>query len=153
MAELIWVWHEQAFTYVFKSWPGPVGRHIDSIADRTVNLGRGFIGKKYAGVSSRSGSGRLARSLRVVHRFAPNRDVEAHAGANPTGRIVGYAIFHHEGTGVHGGRGVYPIVPRRASRLRFYWVKAGGVVYLKRVRHPGSPAQEYLTKALRIAMS
>jgi hypothetical protein len=151
MAELIWVWHEHAFTYVFKSWPGPVGRHIDGIADRTVSIGRGLVGKKYAGISTRSGSGRLARSLRVVHRFAPNRDVEAHAGANPTGRVTGYAYFHHEGAGPHP-------IPRagttaRGGYLRFYWLKAGGVVVLRRVRHPGNPAQEYLTKALRIAMS
>lgn len=142
----LFVWHERAFTYVFKSWAGPVGRHIDGIADTTVSLGRTFVGREYAGISTRSGSGRLAASLSVVHKHARNGDVEAWAGANPGGRITGYGLYHHEGTGPH------PIVARRAQNLRFYWRRVGGVVVIRRVSHPGNPAQRYLTRALRIAM-
>lgn len=149
----VWVWHEPAFQFVFKSWKGPVGRHIDRIANHTVFLGRGFVGKEYAFESTRSGSGKLAAALRVAHRRAPSGDVEARAGANPNGRKIGYAIYHHEPTGTHAGKGRYHITPNPPNEaLAFYWRKRGQVVSFNRVRHPGSAGQYYLTRALRIAM-
>lgn len=149
----VWVWHEPQFRHVFKSWEGPVGDHVDRIAKHTVFLGRTFVGKEYAGESTRSGTGKLAAALRVAHRFAPNGDVEARAGANPSGRKIGYAIWHHEPTGTHAGKAKYPITPRPPrQKMVFYWRKQGRVVAMSRVMHPGSAGQFYLTRALRIAM-
>jgi hypothetical protein len=143
---VLFVWNEPGFYYVFKSWQGPVGRHIDGIAETTVQLAKPLVGREYAGESTRSGSGRLEASLSVVHRRARGGDVEAHAGANPSGSMTGYGWYHHEGAGPH------VIRARQAKMLRFYWRRAGRVVIFRQVNHPGNPAQKYLTRALRVAM-
>lgn len=54
------------------------------------------------------------------------------------------ALLHHEGTRPH------PIVPRRAPRLVFWSGRAGRVVYAKRVNHPGTKPNRYLTEALSV---
>lgn len=46
-----------------------------------------------------------------------------------------------------GGKGMYPIVPTKASVLRFYWEKLGQIVYLHSVNHPPSQAFGYLRYA------
>jgi len=58
---------------------------------------------------------------------------------------VPYATYVHEGT-----RGGYPITPHNPPYwLRFYWDKAGKVVYRKRVIHPGiATPQPFLVQAL-----
>lgn len=56
---------------------------------------------------------------------------------------VPYALMHHEGTPPHD------ITPKGNGFLIFHWPKAGGVVYLKRVRHPGTKPNRYLADALR----
>jgi hypothetical protein len=46
-----------------------------------------------------------------------------------------------------GGKGYYPIVPTKASILKFYWEKVGQIVYLHSVNHPPSRAFGYLRLA------
>jgi len=50
---------------------------------------------------------------------------------------------------VHGGQPARTIVPVRASKLVFFWRKAGRVVVRDSVNHPGTTAQPYLTSAMR----
>lgn len=52
------------------------------------------------------------------------------------------ALMHHEGTVPHD------IVPRRATWLVFYSLRVGRVVYAKRVHHPGTRPNRYLTDSL-----
>jgi hypothetical protein len=55
------------------------------------------------------------------------------------------ALYHHEGTQPH------PIVPKDPSKfLVFWWDKTGRVMYLKRVQHPGTRPNRFLTGALRV---
>lgn len=54
------------------------------------------------------------------------------------------ALLHHEGTVPH------TIVPRTAPLLVFWWDRAGRVVYRRRVSHPGTRPNRYLTNALRV---
>lgn len=37
----------------------------------------------------------------------------------------------------------HDIRPRKATALRFYWAKAGGMVSFSKVRHPGTKAKRY----------
>lgn len=57
------------------------------------------------------------------------------------------ALYHHEGTRPH------VIVPRTAPRLVFYSARAGRVIYAKRVNHPGTRPNRFLTNALRVLRS
>jgi hypothetical protein len=152
MAVEFFVWHEPNYRFVFQSWEGIVGRHVNGICEQTLALGATFVTDTYAGESTRSGSGRLVASFEIDRGHARNGDVKAGVGANPRGRLTGYAYFQHEGTGIHSGRGLYPIRPRAGGHLRFYWRRVGRVVVRQQVSHPGVPATKYLTRALAIAM-
>jgi hypothetical protein len=136
------VWNEPVFNHVFKSWAGPVGRHIDGIADTTARVSRGLAGKR---------SGALIGSIGVAHEHTTGGDVLAKVGTNVPSGPRGYALWHHEGTGTWAGRGWYPIRARRAKMLRFR-NRAGVIVFAKQVRHPGSVGRKYLIRALRFAM-
>lgn len=41
------------------------------------------------------------------------------------------------------GTKAHDIRPRKATALRFYWAKAGGMVSFSKVRHPGTKAKRY----------
>jgi len=53
-----------------------------------------------------------------------------------------HARYYHDGTGPHESRA------RNAKALRFYWPKAGRVVYFKRVQHPGFAGKPFLRDAI-----
>lgn len=60
------------------------------------------------------------------------------------GSELDYAIYHHEGTGPH------TIAPRQAPRLVFFSKRRGRVIYTKKpVRHPGTHANPFLTRAVQ----
>ena len=73
----------------------------------------------------------------------------ARGGVNGVSAIVGsddkIALWHHEGTVPH------VIVPRNRRWLAFYWRRVGAVVFAKRVNHPGTRPNRFLTKALPAA--
>lgn len=57
-----------------------------------------------------------------------------------------YAPYVFNGTGIHGGKGYYDIVPRYASALKFK--VNGNWVTTMHVKHPGSAADKSFEKAL-----
>lgn len=57
-----------------------------------------------------------------------------------------YALAHHEGTPPH------QIVPRVAKVLAFWPDGAPGVVFARRVQHPGNRPNRYLTDSLHLAV-
>lgn len=57
-----------------------------------------------------------------------------------------YAPYVFNGTGIHGGKGYYDIVPRYAPALKFE--VNGNWVTTMHVKHPGSAADKSLDKAL-----
>jgi hypothetical protein len=52
------------------------------------------------------------------------------------------ALFHHEGTEPH------EITPTKSRFLVFFWPRAGRVVYLRHVNHPGTRPNRFLTDSL-----
>lgn len=87
--------------------------------------------------------GNLARSIHARGPF-----VEFGRVAGSVGSDLNYAAAVEGGSGLYGPRrSKYPIRPRNAKRLRFYWRKVGRVVSLPVVHHPGQRGKGYLFKA------
>lgn len=93
---------------------------------------------------------------RVARRLAPTRtgrlrnSIVARRARDISGRFISgyevtatapYSAFVHQGTRPH------TILPRRASVLRFN--VGGAVVFTRRVNHPGTRPQPFLTDAVR----
>lgn len=60
--------------------------------------------------------------------------------------LMPYSLFVHEGTRPH------VIVPKRATVLKFFWVKRGRTVYVQKVIHPGTRPIPFLAENLRAAI-
>lgn len=135
MAQIIW--HEASFNYVFKSWPGPVGRHINRIGRTTYALSKAMAPKE---------SGRLASQIEWRDHFMGG-ELAMDVGTNLGGRRVGYAIYTHESA-------AHIIRARRAPNLVFRVKPSGRLIVTKsvywRLRNPATT--KYLTRALRVAM-
>lgn len=128
MAKIIW--NDGAF-----GWNGPVGVWL-------ANKGRELeVGAK-ASVGVETGA--LQANI-TTDRHPPSTtpgELVLDVGANPGGDVDGYAIYHHEGTKPH------EIKAKPGKTLRF---RSGGRwVYTKRVMHPGTKPNNYLTRWLRI---
>lgn len=117
----------------FISWAGPIGSDLRR-RGRTLE----FRGRMSAGV--RSGKLRLDIETREATRVD---GLEISVGSWHTP----WAAAHHEGSGPH------EIVARNAPMLQFYWAKKARWVSTKRVWHPGTKANPYLTRWLREAVS
>lgn len=103
---------------------GMVDRHLEGLASRVADEGR---------AGAPVNTGRLRDSIRFY------RDSD---GTWVVIADVPYSLVVHQGSRPH------PIEPRRAKVLRFP-SKGGSVVYTKRVNHPGTRPQPFLTEALR----
>lgn len=117
----------------FLSWDGPPGRDFERRM-RTLAY------RQQAGAPRRTG--RLAERIDTRRMTSdPGRYLEGAAGVNPgTGGQRGYAQI------VSGGSRPHIIRPRTAKALRF--VINGVVVYTRRVNHPGTRPNPYLTRHL-----
>lgn len=69
--------------------------------------------------------------------------LEISVGVNPGGTEVGYALHHHNGTKPH------TILPKKPGG-RLVFKKGGKTIYAKKVHHPGTKPNPYLTRWLRI---
>lgn len=117
----------------FLSWAGPIGSDLRR-RGRTLQ----FRATRSAGV--RSGKLRLDIETRESVRVD---GLELSVGNWNTK----YARAHHEGSAPH------EIVAKNAPMLKFYWAKKATWVSTKRVWHPGTKANPYLTRWLREAVS
>lgn len=97
-----------------------LGGRIDTNARRRVNVRTGELSSSIGHRVYRSGN-------RVVLR------------ESATAR---HAKYVHDGTGPH------EIRARNAKALRFYWPRAGRVVYFARVQHPGYKGNPFLRNAI-----
>lgn len=131
MANVIFVPDAAELTY-FKSWAGPIGRAFRRLERETVWRQKQLAHKK---------TGALAASVTSKHGKATNGLV-FDAGS----WTVSYAIIHELGSKPH------LIVPKNAPALVFFWPKAGKVVALKSVKHPGTRPYHFLTEGLEAAM-
>jgi len=111
---------------------------VATVIDDAANAGAAF-GERYQGHHWKAPTGKLeqATKARVIRTRQGNRIILSNNSP--------YAHAQEYGSGLHasrGNRGKYPIVPRRASALR--WVSGGQVHFSKRVMHPGVRATRFL---------
>lgn len=117
---------------VFRDENGPVGRDLDDMSRRVLVAAQRGVGVR---------TGRLLLTIRrgphEVGPRGPHRDVIA-------GRrgITNYLGDHMYGTPRH------VIRPRRKRALRF--TSGGAVIFARRVNHPGTRANPFLTRALDV---
>lgn len=105
---------------------GQVGRYL-ARKGRLIEA----AAKRQVGVST----GALRSSIHMRHMTDPRGQYIK------VGSSLSYARMHHEGTKPH------LIRPNTAHMLRF--VSRGQIVFAHMVRHPGTPANRYLTDNMR----
>jgi hypothetical protein len=111
--------------YLFQP-AGDVGKYLAK-KGRLIEAGA----KRQVGVQT----GALRASIHMRH-FSDPRGQYVKIGSS-----LNYARMHHEGTKPH------LIRPNTAHMLRFY--SKGQIVFAHMVRHPGTPANRYLTDNMR----
>jgi hypothetical protein len=135
-----------AMAQLLKGPTGPVYRDLQVKGARVLAQARIECPKSAAGPSvpndRRRGRkrqpGDLARS-QVMRNGSYNGEPAVFVGTqDPIGAFV------HEGTVPH------LILPKNGKHLVFYWGRAGRVVYLKQVHHPGSKPNRWLIRSLRV---
>jgi len=124
MARLIF--REPAMDRLLLSPSGDVGKYLAK-KGRLIEAGA----KRQVGVQT----GALRASIHMRH-FSDPRGQYVKIGSS-----LNYARLHHEGTKPH------LIRPNTAHMLRFY--SKGQIVFAHMVRHPGTPANRYLTDNMR----
>jgi hypothetical protein len=124
MAKL--VFREVAMDRLLLSTNGDVGKYLAK-KGRLIEAGA----KRQVGVQT----GALRASIHMRH-FSDPRGQYVKIGSS-----LNYARMHHEGTKPH------LIRPNTAHMLRFY--SKGQIVFAHMVRHPGTPANRYLTDNMR----
>lgn len=124
MARLIF--REPAMDRFLLSPSGDVGKYLAK-KGRLIEAGA----KRQVGVQT----GALRASIHMRH-FSDPRGQYVKIGSS-----LNYARMHHEGTKPH------LIRPNTAHMLRFY--SKGQIVFAHMVRHPGTPANRYLTDNMR----
>lgn len=121
--------HPIGFNRAFRSWTGPVGKHLAGTTELVAVDAKLTAPKR---------TGELAASHVVdLAHHGPKRDLEGRVVAVPE-----HAIFIIKGTKPH------VIRAKRAPRLVFFWRKVGRVVSFKSVNHPGTKPDNYLAKSL-----
>jgi hypothetical protein len=118
----------------FLSWEGPPGRDFErrmrTLAFRQTAAAPRRTGKLAGQVTQR----------RMQSDFG--RYLEGASGVNPgQGGQHGYALYQSQGTRPH------IIQAKRGKSLRF--IVAGRTVFARRVNHPGTRPNPYLTRHLR----
>lgn len=118
---------EQGIYETVQAPNSPVVHHLEALGQAVRQLARRQA-KKSSGLLSRS----IEMSTDTRGPTAPVVEV---------GSQLRYAFMHHEGTRPH------VILPKHGGYLRF--MSRGKVVYARRVYHPGTRPNHYLTDPLR----
>lgn len=128
MADTRVVMNPTALAAFVRDGNGPVVRDLIVRAERVRVEARRLVGKKSGNLESR-----------IVKRVV---EIEGLPAVIVGVESVPYALWHHEGTRPHRIQG--------KPLLVFYWPKAGKVVYLRHVDHPGTKPNRFLVNALRV---
>lgn len=123
-----------AIRHLFRDEDGPVGRDLDDMSRRVL-----VAAQRGVGVRSNTLLLTIRRGPYEDRPRGPYRDVIA----GKTG-LTRYLGFHLRGTEPH------VIVPRRRRRKALRFTSGGSVVFARRVQHPGSRANPFLTRALEV---
>jgi phage gpG-like protein len=124
--EIAFKFDNAAYAQLVHSKNGAVTKDLVRRAERLRALAVKQVGKD---------TGRLARDIRVTIIPGPNGPT-ALVGSNNK-----IALIHHNGTRRH------PITARPGRTLRF--AHRGRIVYARKVMHPGTRPNRYLTDNLR----
>lgn len=117
---------------------GPILRELIVLGNRVKTEAQ-----KQVGVHELTPGERRARRPGTLRDSIVTRIVED--GPNPAVKVGSddpIAFMHHEGTVPH------VIRARRKPMLVFYWRRVGAVVAFKKVNHPGTQPNRYLTDPL-----
>jgi hypothetical protein len=123
------------------------GTRVADAARRQIRFGHVGVG----GQAARGGRLNLRDTIHVrLQHAGPYQGLNQVTREGQPVVVVGsedpIARLHHEGTRPH------VIVPRRARFLVFYSPRAGHVIYSKRVMHPGTKPNRFLTDNLHLAV-
>lgn len=116
---------DAALDHMLKGSTGEVGRFLHRKGAEMVAGAKADVGVR---------TGRLQASISASQRrVAVGQRLTITAGSKsaPPG-VVGYSVLHHQGTHPH--------------RISIKTMTKGGKVSVKRVQHPGTRANRYLTK-------
>lgn len=124
-------WRKPELDYLLNSPTGPVGRHLSKVAYLVKTAAQAQVGVK---------TGALKKSIKVGRHERKYNGQKITVGSN-----LNYALFHHQGTKKH------VIYPKSGGVLRFSVSDSRGgsrVIYAKKVNHPGTKPNRYLTDNL-----
>lgn len=107
---------------------GEVGRWLHRRGELIVLAAKARVGKR---------TGALMASIHMRHDRAP------YGQRLKIGSPLNYALLHHQGTRAHE-------IVGQGKHLRFS--SGGRTVYTRKVSHPGTRANHYLTDALRLIL-
>lgn len=140
MADVTIVWNEPELWRVLRSYEGPVGRHLDVLAER-VKIGA----QRRAPVSENGSDGRPPGYLKSKIRWDRDRDPigQYRDISSPARTVHGepYGLFMEVSTRPH-------IIRPRNPNGWLRWFAGGKVHFAKVVHHPGTRAQPHLRPAL-----
>lgn len=134
--DVVYIHHRPAEFRAFRSPNGMAGRWTRGQAEKVAAHARLLAPKP--GQGQGYATGETALSIKTDGPSIGRRGPEATVVSS-----TDHATYVHEGTVPH------TIKPRYASKLVFFWRKAGRVVFANKVRHPGTKANPFLVKALR----
>jgi hypothetical protein len=124
---VIFIENKSGMDNLLYSSNGAVGRHMRIRGNRLVAAAKAQVGVR---------TGALRASIHMRH-MRDSRGQYIKVGSN-----LHYARLHHEGSAPH------TIRPTRAKMLRFE--SKGQQIFAHLVKHPGTPANRYLTDNLRV---
>lgn len=135
----------QKLAEVLRGPNGPVMRELIEAAELVKREAQRRVGvyqppDAYSAANRRRRPGTLRDSI-VKRVTEDSRRIAVQVGSNDP-----IAYLHHEGTVAH------VIQARRRPMLVFYWPKVGRVVAFKRVNHPGTDPNRFLTDALAVVI-
>lgn len=149
MAEVIFIVNPPGWKYEFQSWEGTVGKHIAELTLRTRTAAVVQAPKPGTPPINRSGlnyaTGYLASHITSSHGYwtsASGRELEGTVSSEAP-----HSLYVTQGTTPHR---IFPSTP--GGRLVFFWARAGRVVGLPHVRHPGTMANDFLNRALEMSV-
>lgn len=143
--DVIFVVNPEGWNREFKSWPGVVGQYLQRVNAEVLVRIRGAAPQPGVPPRNRTrmnyATGELAMSHVPDYGTTPSGDLEARVVA-----LAPHAILVARGTVPH------EIKPKVAPKMVFFWPKAGRVVRLSKVNHPGTAANTYMADELEGAI-
>lgn len=134
--DFVYVHHRPIELKAFHSPTGMVGSWTKEQGHKVATHAR--LGAPKPGQGKGYATGELASDIRVNGPTMGRKGPEVEVVADTE-----HAAVVHEPTPPH------IIKPRYAKKLVFFWRKAGRVVFMDKVRHPGTKGNPFLANALK----